>query len=106
MADARTLHSVALMIAVVAEGLALIRLGDGSRTADAQVAPDSSAVDDLSRRATALDRLAALLDARLRVIEDAQAGVESDGWHYKTPLRSSAAPIHAEAVRKRREAKT
>ena len=68
---------VALMIAVVAEGLALIRLSNGSQTADTQVAPDSSAIDDLSRRATALDRLAASLDARLRVIEDAQAGVKS-----------------------------
>ena len=68
---------VALMIAVVAEGLALIRLSNGSRIADAQAAPDSSAIDDLSRRATALDRLAASLDARLRVIEDAQAGVKS-----------------------------
>jgi hypothetical protein len=74
---ARFIVWVVLLIAVVAEGSALLHVSNKPQTADARVAPNSSAVDDLLRKTTALDRSIAALDARLMAMEDAQAGVRA-----------------------------
>ena len=72
---ARMAVLLVLMIAVVAEGSALLGGRGNPQIADAQVAPN--AVDDLMRKTAALDHSIASLDTRLRAVEGAQAGVRA-----------------------------
>jgi|APFre7841882630_1041343.scaffolds.fasta_scaffold42158_1 hypothetical protein len=72
---ARIIVLLVLMIAVVAEGSALLQVSKKPQIVDAQLVPN--AVDDLLRKTAALDRSIASLDTRLRVVEGAQAGVRA-----------------------------
>ena len=72
---ARLAVLLVLMIAVVAEGSALLEGRGKPQIADAQVGPN--AVGDLLRKTAALDHSIASLDARLKAVEGAQAGIRA-----------------------------
>jgi len=99
---ARIFVSSILTIAVVAEAFALSRVGNKIQTPEGLNAPNLSAFDDVSRRVTAQDHALAAQDAKLRAIEDTQAGVRAktdDITKLLTNLQAHP-PIHA-AIRKR-----
>jgi len=92
-----------LTTSVVAEAIALIRLSDKIQTPDGLIAPNLSAFDDVSRRVTAQDHALAAQDAKLRAIEDTQAGVRAKTDDITKLLTNLHAPppVHAAAIRKR-----